>query len=74
MIRDILMAQWPARFPLEALGEEVPLGGEGLGLDSIELVELVLACEHRATREANEELLRDGQLTIRRLVVHFDGV
>ncbi|HKP90574.1 MAG TPA: phosphopantetheine-binding protein [Thermoleophilaceae bacterium] len=73
-IRDILLTQWPARFPVEALGEEVPLGEEGLGLDSIELVELVLACEEQAAREANEELFRDGQLTIRSLVAYFDGV
>ena len=71
IIRDILLEQWPGRFSAGALGEEVPLGQEGLGLDSIEVVELVLACETRAAREATEELFRDGQLTIGSLVAYF---
>ena len=73
IVRDLLLQRWPARFPAEALRDEVPLGQDGLGLDSIELVELVLACEDRAGRAATEELFRGGQLTIGRLVAHFDA-
>src|SRR3954453_3106428 len=72
-VPDLVLEHWPGRVDANQLGEHVPLGEDGLGLDSIELVEVVLACEELAGREATDELIRDGPLTIRRLVSHFGG-
>lgn len=48
------------------------LGKDGLGLDSIEIVELVLECENRAGREDGiEELLDGGAVSIGRLIAHL---
>jgi acyl carrier protein len=73
VVREMVLTRWPGRFAPEMLGDDVPLGEDGLGLDSIELVELALACEERGTGEVDEELLRRQPLTIRHLAAHFGG-
>ena len=72
-IREIALTRWPGRFTPEMLGDDTPLGEDGLGLDSIELVELALACEERGAGEVDEELIRQQPLTIRHLAAHFGG-
>ena len=49
------------------------LGEGGLGLDSIEIVELILLCEERAGIAISraEELLETGPLTIASLIAHL---
>ena len=72
-----------ARFVLEALAAVCPgapagdelddatrLGSEGLGLDSVEVVEVLLACEERYGI-AVDGLLEGEPLTIGRIVDHF---
>ena len=73
-------ALWPGRF---AAGVPVPddaaLGAEGLGLDSIEIVELLLDCEERlgidvpAVEEpaARDGWLERGPITVGGLVDHL---
>jgi acyl carrier protein len=70
-VREIILGNWPQRFEPGELGDEVPLGEEGLGLDSVEIVEVVLACEERCGRVATEELFAGSPLTISLLVDHL---
>lgn len=54
------------------LADDLTLGEEGLGLDSIAIAEVLLSCEERfGTSVAT---LLDGQpITIRRIVEHLSG-
>jgi acyl carrier protein len=73
-INDVLDVLWPGRFgDATTLREEESLASDGLGLDSIEIVELVLECQSRAGVPADraEELLEAGPLTIGGLVDHL---
>jgi acyl carrier protein len=71
VVREILLSQWPGRFDPEHLGDNVSLGEDGLGLDSIEIVELLLACEEQLEGPVTEELLEEGAIDIGKLVAHF---
>jgi acyl carrier protein len=73
-IHEVLDALWPGRFGDAAkLSEEESLASDGMGLDSIEIVELVLACQSRAGVPADraEQLLESGPLTVGGLVDHL---
>lgn len=70
-IREHLLSAWPHRFRPEQLGNDASLGSDGLGLDSVELAELVLTCEELTGRASTSRLLEETPLTIRRLVDHF---
>jgi acyl carrier protein len=70
-IREILLTSWPWRFAPEQLHDEVPLGGEGLGLDSIDIAELLLACEERTGRALTSAVFSELPLTIRRVAAYF---
>jgi acyl carrier protein len=72
-VREILLARWPGRFAPADLAEDAPLGEDGLGLDSIEIVEVAVACEDLGAGEVTEELIRTEPLTIQSLVAHFNG-
>jgi acyl carrier protein len=68
-VYEILATRWPGRFADDQLADRVSLGTGGLGLDSIEIVELVLECEERSGRtRAAQELLEAGPVTIGRLI------
>jgi acyl carrier protein len=73
-IHEVLNLLWPGRFgDVTKLPDEESLASDGLGLDSIEIVELVLACQSRAGVPADraEELLEAGPLTIGGLIDHL---
>jgi acyl carrier protein len=71
-VYDVLATRWPGRFGDEQFADRVSLGSEGLGLDSIEIVELVLECEERFGRAGvAEELLEAGPVTLGRLIEHL---
>lgn len=70
-IREILLDAWPYRFRPAQLLDDASLGEEGLGLDSIEVVEVVLACEQRCGVELSDAVFRARSLTIGRLVEHL---
>src|SRR5438270_637498 len=42
------MAIWPARFASDEPEDETPLGEDGIGLDSVEIAEFLMACEDRS--------------------------
>ena len=73
VVRDALAALWPGRFEGRELEEQLPLGEEGLGLDSIGIVELLLECEDRVGRPASraEELIEGGPITVGQLIDHL---
>jgi acyl carrier protein len=73
-VRELILARWPGRFTLEQLGDDVSLGEQGLGLDSIEIVELLLDCDDRfgSTTHA-EELLEAGPISVGRLIEQLSG-
>jgi hypothetical protein len=75
IVHDVLDALWPGRFVAEPLSEHASLGEGGLGLDSIERVELVIECEERAGLPTSEAvgLLEGGPVTLGRLIDHLNG-
>lgn len=72
-MHETLDSLWPGRFGPGLPPTHVPLAEGGLGLDSIEVVELVLLCEDRAGMAVSraEQLLEAGPLTIARLIDHL---
>jgi hypothetical protein len=74
IVYDALAALWPGRFGPDPLPEDASLGEGGLGLDSIELVELLLECAERAGRPASEDLdlLDAGPITLGQLIDHLN--
>jgi acyl carrier protein len=73
VVRDALAELWPGRFDESQLREEAVLGQGGLGLDSIDIVELVLECEERAGRArfATDQVLDGEPITLGRLIDHL---
>jgi acyl carrier protein len=73
VVRGLILTRWPGRFGRDQLGDEVSLGSEGLALDSIEIVELLLDCEEQlgAGAAEAEALLEAGPVTIGRLIDHL---
>jgi acyl carrier protein len=68
----ILKTRWSGRFDLSQLADQVSLGSEGLGLDSIEIVELLLDCEEQLGGETDPNALLDsGTVSIGRLIDHL---
>jgi acyl carrier protein len=68
--RQTIVASWPHRFDYGELRNDISLGEGGLGLDSVEIVEVVLACEELCGRTAGEELFA-RELTVERIAEHF---
>jgi hypothetical protein len=56
---------------LADMGDHVPLGPGGLGLDSITLAELLLDCGERFGVPVPAELLAEEPLTVGRLIDHL---
>lgn len=72
-LRDILIRHFRAPRPGE-LHDDLELGPEGFGLDSIALTELLLACEDHAGGRFSPELFGERPLTVGRLVAHMRQV
>jgi acyl carrier protein len=70
-VREIIEATWPQRFAPGQVRDDTPLGEDGLGLDSVEVVEVILACEEQAGRRATEALFAALPLTPGRIARHF---
>lgn len=70
-VRGVIMRTWPVRFEMDDLADEIALGDEGLGLDSVEIAELLLSCEDESGRSMPDGLLADGALTIARIAGCF---
>ena len=63
-----------ARNPGVELRADVPLGGGGLGLDSIALVEVLLECEERFGVIIVAEMLDRPSLTVGSLVERIEAL
>lgn len=70
-VHRVLLARWPGRFRSDQLADHVSLGADGLGLDSIEIVELLLEYADAAGTVRLEELLEGGPITIGHLIDHL---
>lgn len=70
-VREMILNRWPQRFDPAQLHDQSLLGEEGLGLDSIEIAEVVLACEDLGGPLASPELFGAGPLTIGKVAEHF---
>ena len=69
MVYEVLAAHWPGRFREDQLADHVSLGSDGLGLDSIEIVELLFECEEAIGASIDADALLDaGPLTIGDLI------
>jgi hypothetical protein len=73
IVRETLASRWPDRVADAEVSEDVALGEGGLGLDSIDIAELVLECEARAGRPGRsvDELFEGGPITVGRLIDHL---
>jgi hypothetical protein len=74
IVYEILATRWPGRFAPADLADDVSLGEAGLGLDSIEIVELLLDCEEIVggfDDGSAEQLLEAAPVTIGRLIGHL---
>jgi hypothetical protein len=71
VVLDLVVAACPRVSPAR-LHDGTRLDGEGLGLDSIELVEVLLGCEERYGIPV-EQLLDGAPLTYGRVIDHFAG-
>lgn len=70
VIRDILLSTWPQRFAPDELRDETPLGESGLGLDSVEMAEVLVACEERGAIRLTDDLFELMPITISRVIEH----
>lgn len=70
-LRELLRAVSPVAAGRTEFPEELPLGAGGLGLDSIAVVELLLACEQRFGVPPDAELLAGAPVTLGRLLAHL---
>lgn len=66
-----MLGLWPGRYDEGDLGDEVSLGEGGLELDSIDIVELLLACEAVIGGPSTDALLELGPIEIGVIVDHF---
>jgi acyl carrier protein len=72
IVYDVLATRWPGRFDGAPPADDDSLGKGGLGLDSIEIVELLLDCEERIGENTNLEALIDSEsISVRRLIDHL---
>jgi acyl carrier protein len=73
IVRETVALLWPGRYGESQLQDQVSLGGEGLGLDSIEIVELVLEASERMGIPGYhaDASLEAGPLTLGRFIDHL---
>ena len=70
-LHDLLRAHSPLAAGHDELPAQLPLGAGGLGLDSIAVVELLLACERRFGVAPGTALLAGPPLTVGGLLAHL---
>ena len=72
-VKDMLIGSLHLRIKVEEIDDEAPLfGDEGLGLDSVDAIELVSAIELEfGVRFASEDEARTVLVSVRRLAEHL---
>ena len=68
LVRRIIAARAPFRWRDVPLPDDLPLGSDGLGLDSVSMVELLLECEDALGFPVPEAIFDEGPLSVGRLV------
>ena len=73
LVRELIAGRWPGRFSAAELDGDLSLGDGGLGLDSIEIAEVLVECMDRLQLPSTraEELLEAGPVTVGRLIDHL---
>jgi acyl carrier protein len=71
MIESIIRTTWPSQFSSAELHEDTLLGDGGLELDSVDIVEILYACEDACGIEMSTDLFEGPPLTIERVAQHF---
>jgi acyl carrier protein len=69
-LRGLVGERVPASWRYQAIPDDLPLGNDGIGLDSISLVELLLDCEAALSLPFPAAVFDHGPLTLRRLIEH----
>lgn len=67
LVREFVPS-WSAR----GVEDDSPIGAAGLGLDSVAIVELLVACEERFGLAFPDDLLDARPLTVGTLVAHLE--
>jgi acyl carrier protein len=67
------MRNWPGRFDTDDLADATALDSAGLGLDSVEIAEVLLACEEASGVTLPATVLSGGPLTVARVSACFWG-
>jgi acyl carrier protein len=70
-IRRLLLRHLPPVWSESDLADHLPLGADGLGLDSVGLVEFLLDCEKEWGLPFPAELLGQEGLSVGRVIAHF---
>jgi acyl carrier protein len=70
-IESIIRGTWPSRFSNSEIWEDVLLGEGGLSLDSVDIVEVIYACEKAFDMQVSTNLLKGPPLTIARVAQYF---
>lgn len=71
LVRDIVRAHASRAVAPAELADDLPLGGDGLGLDSIAIAEVLLDCQQRFGISVTQLLEREP-LTMRMLIAHLE--
>ena len=70
-VRELLLRHLPSYWSADELPDDLSLTGPNLGLDSVEVVELLLDCEARFGLSLPAELTEGEPLTIRKIAAHI---
>jgi len=71
-VRQLIRRLAPALRAESQLADDLPLAQDGVGLDSLGIIDLLLACESVFEIEFPVEFLNDGQLTVGDVIAHVD--
>lgn len=69
-LRCVILSHLPLASRDQGVHDSTRIGPEGAGLDSVAIVELLLACEEVTGIPFTADVLADGPLTIGHLVRH----
>ena len=70
LVTTIVAARLPVALQAVASGRDQQLGRNGLGLDSVTIVEILLECEQQFDMPFPASLFDAGPLTVGRLIDH----
>jgi len=71
-VRHLVARQMPAGCDIASCHDDLSLGASGVGLDSVAMVELVLACEREFTVRLPSDVIEATALTIESLTVAIE--